>query len=63
MLLIGVGVVVHLAHVGAAVLVIGYGDGIGDEGLGGDELHLEAVEDVEGLRGVLRLRRWSGGEF
>ena len=62
-LLVGVGVVVHLAHVGAAVLVVGDGDGIGDEGLGGDELHLEAIEDVKGPGRVLRCDRWRGGKL
>ena len=60
---VGVGVVVHLAHVGAAVGIVGEGDGVGDEWFGGDELHLEAIENVEGLCSVLRLHGRGGGEL
>ena len=60
--IVGVGVVVHLAHVGAAIGVVGEGDGVGDERFGGDELHFEAVEGVKGLCGVWRLHGRRGGE-
>ena len=61
--LVGVGIVVHLAHVGAAIGIVGDGDGIGDERLRSDELHLEAIEHMEGLRRVLRLHGRRGGEI
>ncbi len=43
------GVIAHLDDPGGAGFVEGEGDGIGDQGFGGDELGGEAGTDVEGL--------------
>ena len=52
MRLVGVGIVAHLADVGAAVFVVGHRDGTRDERFGGEEVHAKTVEHAKGLCGV-----------
>ena len=52
MRLVGVGIVAHLADVGAAVFVVGHRHWTRDERFGGEEVHAKTVEHAEGLCGV-----------
>ena len=63
MRLVGVGIVAHLADVGATVLVVGHRDGTRDERLRGEEVHAKTVEHAKGLCGVAGGCGGDAGEF
>ena len=58
--LVGVGVVVHFDDEQAAIFIEGSGDGVCDEGFGGDELEGEVLLQPEGWPGLV-WRQWLGG--
>ncbi len=57
------GVIAHLDDPGGAGFVEGEGDGIDDQGFGGDELGGEAGTDVEGLEGEVGRGGGDAGEL
>src|SRR5205814_2273249 len=62
MRLVGVGIVAHLADVGATVLVVVHRDGTRDERLGGEEVHAKTVEHTKGLSGFAGGRGRDAGQ-
>ena len=60
---VGVRIIAHLAHIGAAILVIRHRHGAGDERFGGEQVHAKTVEHLERLRSFGRRGRRNGWQF
>ncbi len=63
MRLVGVGVVAHLANIGAAIFVVSHRHWTGDERFGGEQVHAETIEHAEGLRRISGGGGWNTGQF
>jgi hypothetical protein len=59
---VGVGIVAHLADVGAAVLVVGHRHWTRDERLGSEQVHAKTVEHAKSLPGIAGGRGREAGQ-